>query len=187
MAGKITIHEICRTCGKIAALQETDGTVYVNAHSCPNAPPGPPDYPRSFYPGQVIFVPISSLLTDDELNELVQWGDGSVIISLHLSRALVQRIVATIKTLQYKNKQLSSDFSEMAKDCARLQKELFDIGHKAYDVLGLDTIPKEKVATDTHAVCTSDKWRCTCDMRNYPYQKHCINCGKQVELLDTEK
>lgn len=76
--------------------------------------------------------------------------------------------------LQAKNKRLSSDLREMAKDCARLQKVLLDIGFKVRDILGIDIVKK---ATDPR----TGSWRCNCDMWNFPSQKSCSNCGRKNE------
>jgi len=167
MAVKLTIHEICPKCGELAAWQESDGTVHVNRHDCP----GSPYDPRSFRPGEVTFVPRHESLTDDELDEIEQWGTRH-LQPFYISYTKSQRIVHTIKTLLDKNKRLSSDLSEMAKDCAKLQKVLLDIGYKIRnDVLGIDMVGKDSPRS----------WRCDCDLLNYPTQKRCSNCGKQKE------
>lgn len=146
MALKNTVHEICQQCGKMDAWQESGGTVHIFGHYCPEAPPGPFEYPRSFRPGEVIFV------------------------SRH------EQLVDTIKTLQNKNKRLSSDFSEMAKDCAKLQKILFDIGLKVNEVLGREVCG---MALDlVGRVSPQNSWQCDCDMWNAKYLDSCCNCGR---------
>lgn len=149
MAVKLEIHEICRKCGSIAARQESDGTVHINAHNCPKAPPGPPDYPRSFRSREVIFVPAQ------ESNNIV-------------------KLILANRELQAKNSRLSSNFKEMAKDCARLQKILLDIGHKVCDVLGIDIVQK------TISPCTG-MWQCDCDIWNAKYLHSCCNCGRSKQ------
>lgn len=55
MAIKKTVFERCRDCGEKQARQDEDGTVHFS-HSCKQGAPGPPDYPRTFRPGEVIFM-----------------------------------------------------------------------------------------------------------------------------------
>lgn len=173
MASKTTIHEICTKCGKLAAWQDSDGTVHVNAHKCSDPPISAHTFLRSFRPGEVIFVPMSEPLTDDELNELEQWGTH-LSHSFHFSRSKALRIASTIKALRAKNKRLSSDFREMASDCARLQKVLLDIGYKVRDVLGVD-ISKEVSSL------RKGSWQCHCGVRSDKIMDSCCNCGRSKQ------
>ena len=145
MAIKRTIHEICLKCGKVAARQDSDGTVHTVVHGC--VVKG--TIQRSFLPSEVVFV--SAI----EPNSVVE-------------------LVLANRELQAKNSLLSSNFREMASDCAKLQKIVFDIGHKVRDVLGID------IVQPTINPCTG-MWQCTCDMWNYPSQKSCSNCGKSKQ------
>lgn len=123
MALKNIVHEICPKCGKIAARQDSDGTVCVNAHDCPDAPPGPPDYPRSFRPEQVIFVSSNDPLTEDDLSEIEKWGRLYTSFS-----GKVLRMIDKIRKLKADKKRLSSDLEKMTKEYARLKKVLLDVG-----------------------------------------------------------
>jgi len=84
-------------------------------------------------------------------------------------------MIDTIKTLQDKNKRLSSDLGEMAKDCAKLQKVLLDIGSVVRDTLGIEIGSK----LSPRAALAPGSWKCTCDMWNYPSRDSCTNCGRQ--------
>lgn len=166
MAVKTIIYEICPKCGRVAARQDSDGTVHTIVHGCVVRVTAP----RSFLPSEAIFVPMSEPLTDNELDELEQWGTR-FLRPFNLSGDHARRIVDTIKTLRVKNKQLSSDFREMAKDCAKLQKVLLDIGHKVCDVLGVDIAKK---VSDLR----KGSWQCNCGMWHFEYLHSCCNCGR---------
>ncbi len=183
MAIKITIHEICTKCGKVAAKQDSDGTVHFS-HVCEKGAPGPPDYPRSFRPGQVIFVPASEPITDNELDEIKRWGElyildstkvRHVVAKIRELRSVVELLRKTehddIISLKANNIRLKSDLSEMAKDCAKLQKALLDIGFMVRDILGIEIEPK----------ISPRAWQCTCDIWNFSSRKCCVNCGKKAK------
>lgn len=55
MAVKLRVPEICPTCGEKQAELLDNGSVRLS-HNCPNVP-GPPPYPYTYRPGEVIFVP----------------------------------------------------------------------------------------------------------------------------------
>jgi hypothetical protein len=56
MSLKPDVHELCPKCGQIQARIDAKGVVW-KAHNCPRRPPGPPNPPRSFMPGEVNFIP----------------------------------------------------------------------------------------------------------------------------------
>ena len=147
MAGKTIIHELCPMCGRLAAWQNHDGTAHTIVHGCVVKETAP----HSFLPSEVIFVPIN------KSNDVVE-------------------LVLANRELQAKNSRLSADLREMAKDCARLQKVLLDIGSKVCDVLGREVCG---VAFDlVGRVSPQNSWQCTCGMQNYPV---CTNCGRKNE------
>jgi hypothetical protein len=59
MSVKRTVHERCPLCGAPNARRNADGSVALLGHACPKHPPGrPPNYPRTFREGDVIYVPV---------------------------------------------------------------------------------------------------------------------------------
>lgn len=56
MAPKRPISELCSRCGRVDATLLEDGRVKVG-HNCPDAVPGPPDPPRTYNAGEVLFRP----------------------------------------------------------------------------------------------------------------------------------
>lgn len=148
MAMRLTIHEICPKCARVDARQNGDGTVHTIVHGC--VVKGQP--PRSYLPGEVIFVPANE---SDNIADLV----------------------LAYRELQAKNKRLSSDLGEMAKDCAMLQKVLLDIGFVVRDTLGIEIGSK----LSPRAALAPGSWKCTCDMWNYPSRDSCTNCERKNE------
>lgn len=64
MALKSKVYEICSTCGKRAADQLADGAVRILGHKCTGGRGVLPNPPRTFRPGDVIFVPEEAKLID---------------------------------------------------------------------------------------------------------------------------
>lgn len=135
-------------------------------------------------------------LTNDEVCEMESWG-MRLLHTYIFSRTKARRIAFTIQTLQAeldgnaskliiehrelqdKNKRLSSDIREMARDCAKLQKVLLDIGFKVSDVLGREVCG---IALDlVGRVSPQNSWKCDCDMWNSKNLDSCCNCGKRME------